>query len=416
MAVFIPAGVPGDRLLVSGRAQGRLARARILQVLRPSPHRVVSDCDLHPACGGCPWIEVDDGESLRAKERILRDALERVGKLDLSAVEVRGGVRAPSRVRYRHRARLHAERQDGRFVLGFLPGKGRGVVHVRACGVLEPPLDRCLALVHGALSGAGEVPRAVTLSCEPEEAGGKVGVHVEVGGRPEAQAWRPVVQRLVARGVGAVEVEGRHGTVVATEDLVLRGAVAPGVDGGPFGHDASSFTQGNRAQNVALVRLVVEGLRLEGTERVLELYSGCGNFTLALASRCGRVVAMESSPRSTRHARANAERAGLGDRVVALSADADGVAATQAAVDNRVDMVLLDPPRTGAPGLARVCAQARPSRVVYVSCNPATLARDLAHVVAQGYALRSVQAVDLFPRTWHVEAVAVLERGGRRGR
>ncbi|MEW5853918.1 MAG: TRAM domain-containing protein [Myxococcota bacterium] len=410
LAVFVPGGVPGDLLKVTAHSQGRFARGRLLQVLEPSPQRVASDCALHPACGGCPWIEVGSQAQLQAKEQILRDALTRIGKLSLDDVDFRPAVPSPRQVRYRHRARLHVERHgDGR-VLGFLPAKGRGVIPVHACQVLEAPLERALTSVSAALRTVPQEPSEVTLSCEPEELGGRVGVCIELRGRGDARVWRPVVERLQRAGVHAVEVVANGKTIARSNDLRLRYAVAPDVPGGPYFHDAACFTQGNREQNKNMIRLVLEALQLTGKESVLELHSGCGNFSLPVARAAGRTVALESYPRSVSHARENAQRARLGDKLRLHVADADRLKNLLSAVEGPVDRLLLDPPRGGAPVLPEAVKALRPARVVYVSCNPATLARDLAGAVGHGYHLESVQVLDLFPRTWHVETVAVLRR------
>ncbi|MBI5495230.1 MAG: class I SAM-dependent RNA methyltransferase [Deltaproteobacteria bacterium] len=409
LAVFVPGGVPGDRVRVALALQGRFARGRILDVLQPAPGRRASDCPLHPACGGCPWMAVPYDVQLRAKSDILRDALMRLGHLALEQVRVVPAAAAPSETRYRHRARLHAERHGVGRVLGFLPAKGRGVIPVDRCPVLEEPLERALVPVARALQRAPEGPLDVTLSCEPVESGGRVGILVETEGAPDGHRWRRVADGLWRDHGILVEVMRRGRTLARAGEGNLRYAVAPGAPGGPYEHDASCFTQGNRAQNGTLTRLALDALAPTPAEHVLELHAGCGNFTIPLAQRAGRVTSVESHPRAVEHAGRNLRRGGLATRARAFTADADKLAAVRRVVEGRVDAILLDPPRTGAPGLPAVVEQLKPRRVVYVSCNPATLARDVARVVALGYDLKSAQAVDLFPRTWHVEAVVALE-------
>ena len=418
MAVFVPLTVPGDVVNVVLSPKGRFARGQLLGVVQPSPHRVASDCGLHPACGGCPWMEVPPAMALAAKQQVLSTTLAHVGKLDLSGVDVEAPIAAPSATGYRHRAKLHSERQGLHRVLGFIPARGRGVIPVDRCPVLEAPLERVLAPLARVLGRAPPGPLDVQLSGEPAAHGGKVGAVVEVGRRADPRAYRRLAGALVDAGLGAVEVVAGGRTLTSVGQPALRHAVAPGLAGGPYGHDAACFTQGNRAQNAALVNLVMRGLALDGGQHVLELHAGAGNFTLPVARAAGHVTSVESHPRAVQWARRNVAQAGVQQAVTCHQADADDVRGVLAVAQARraqarrarVDAVLVDPPRTGAPALARVVAALKPQRVVYVSCNPATLARDLAALVAQGWELLRLTAVDLFPRTWHVEAVAVLVR------
>jgi len=312
--------------------------------------------------------------------------------------------------RYRHRARLHTERQGPRKVLGFLPAKGRGVIPVNACMVLEKPVERALQTVARILAQAPDEPFDVTLSGEPEEHGGRVGVFIEVDGRADVHRWRRTVGALLREGIQSVEVVARGRPAASSHSVDLRFAVAPDAAGGPYFHDASVFTQGNRWQNLALQKLVLAGLALDGTETIAELHAGSGNFTIPVAQRARKVVALESHPRAVEYASRNLKQANLQNKVVARVVDCDRIGGVKSAVGGTVDALLLDPPRTGAPALLQIVQVLEPRRIVYVSCNTATLARDLAHVVSAGWKLKHAQPVDLFPRTWHVEAVAVLER------
>lgn len=410
MAVFVPGAVPGDVVEASIQRKGNFARARVLNLLQPSTQRVASDCGLHPACGGCPWLEVRPDAQLLAKHQALLTTLAHVGRLSLDGVDVRAPAGAASQTRYRHRARVHSERQGEGRVVGYLPMRGRGVIPVNACVVLETPLERVLPLFQRVLRRAPPGPLDVQASCEPPEQGGRVGVLLDILGPPDVRLWTRVMHALMEGGIHAVEVQRKGRTVVQSRDLALRHAVAPLVPGGPFEHDASCFTQGNRAQNLTLQKLVLAALAGTGGEHVLELHAGSANFTLPVARTVGRVSAVESHPRAVDWGQRNIRKAGMDHKAVLHVANADHVPSVLKATGGaRVDAILLDPPRTGAPGLAGAVGTLKPRRVVYVSCNPATLARDVAAVAQHGYALRSVQAVDLFPRTWHVEAVAVLE-------
>ncbi len=409
MPVFVAGGVPGDVVRVELQKKDRFARGRLLEILTPAPGRLTPDCRIHPACGGCPWMEVPAAVALEQKGRILLDGLIHVGRLNLDGVDVRAPLAAPLATRYRHRARLHAERQGHSRVLGFLPARGRGVIPVETCPVLEEPLERALKIVARSLERAPEGALDVTLSGEPIEKGGRVGVAIETAGPPDEHRWRRVAMGLHSEHRLAVEVFRKGRTLAYAGENWLRHGVAPGAPGGPYTHDASCFTQGNRAQNLNLIALVKAALG-PSPGHVLELHCGCGNFTLALAPLCKTITAVESHPRAVEHLGRNIQSSGMGAKIRGMAGDADRLGDVRRALaGQKIDALVLDPPRTGAPGLAAVVEQTRPGKIIYVSCNPATLARDVAHLTALGYVLKSVQAVDLFPRTWHVEAVVVLE-------
>ncbi len=354
--VFVPWTAPGDQVLVRLReTRKRFARGEPVEVLRPGPGRRAPACPVAGKCGGCAWQHLTHEAQLAAKRRILRDAVERIAGL---APPGETPIHAGPELAYRSRARILG--QAGR--VGFRRARSHEVCGIRGCPVLVPELDAVL----------GELAK------EP----------------PEAE-----VEWLVARGDGGeVSVRARGPGARAAPIVLELGAdrlrVGPGV-----------FFQANAALRLRLAAAVAAACG--GGERALELYAGAGFFTLALARAFAHVTAIESDARAVRDLEHNLTGAAVPARVGVRPLAVEAYLADPR--DPRPDLVLLDPPRTGLPkGGAEALAALGADRIVYVSCDPATLARDLRVLVARGYRLEGLEAFDLFPQTPHVEAVALL--------
>lgn len=358
--VFVPFTAPGDRVRVRvTRARSRFARARVETLLAPGPRRVEPQCEAFGVCGGCRWQHLDYSLQVEAKARILSDALERLGGLEIpTSVSI-----TPSPAAYGYRIRSRLQVRGGR--VGYRRARSHALCAVTRCPVLAPPLDAKLA---------------------------------EIAARPPRQdgEWE------LALGSGRVRASdltkrgqpGRSTWLAAAGERV---GVSPGV-----------FTQGNGLLLEPLAGAVLEAA---GTgDLALEVFAGAGFFTLALARRFGGVVAIESDPTAAADLRSNLRDAGI-DRVQVRCARLEAEIAAAGLRGLRPDAVVLDPPRSGLPpGAAEFLAGLGAPRVVYLSCDPATLARDLAAWVGSGYRLERIEGFDLFPQTPHLEVLAVLER------
>jgi 23S rRNA (uracil1939-C5)-methyltransferase len=368
---FVEAAAPGDRVeLALTESRARWVRGRIVRLLEPGPDRVEPRCAVFGTCGGCTWQHLDDEAQARAKTSILGDALERIGHLRVPRPIAFHA--SPSGYGTRLRARLHVE--GGR--AGFRRRRSHALCEVRACPVLEPELEARLARL-------SDDARA---------------------GRVEDGEWE-----LVAGDTGAVARRCPGDDLGAGAGA----AVELSVEGRPLRISPGVFAQANRPlldPLAAAVRRAVLGPAGREAGLLLELYAGAGFFTVGCAPHFLAAVAVESGHAAVSDLRFNLARASL-DHVEVREGDCESELARWPATAPRPDVVLLDPPRAGlgragAAELARVGA----ARVVYLSCDPATLARDLAVLCEAGYALRSVEGFDLFPQTPHVEALAVLER------
>jgi 23S rRNA (uracil1939-C5)-methyltransferase len=364
-ATFVPFAAPGDRLRVRiTEARRRFLRASVLEIIAPGPARVEPVCPVFGCCGGCYWQHLRYPAQLEAKQGILRDALTRIGKLASvpERIEMRG---SPAAYGYRSRARVLVE-EGG---VGFRRRRSRALCATARCPVLVPALDATLS----------ELQRNLQLT------------------RGEWGEWE-----LAAGDAGEVSLLAPDGGTRGGKRTHIRLA------GDVLAISAGVFTQANVALRTVLADAVLEAAG-EG-ELALELFAGAGFLTLGLARRFRRVIAVESDPRAVRDLRDNLRAARI-DSVEVRGLPVEDALTDPALRQLRPDVVVLDPPRTGLPrGAASSLAAAR---VVYLSCDPATLSRDLASLEDRGLCLARVTGFDLFPQTPHVEALAVVAAANR---
>lgn len=363
--VFVPFTAPGDRVRVAiGARRARWMRGEVVELLEPGPGRSDPLCAVFGVCGGCDWQHLAYPAQVEAKRAILRDAIERLARLP---VPRRFAFHAsPQPYGYRSRARVAAER--GR--VGFRRRRSHAVCATSRCPVLVPALDGPLA----------------SLAARPPAPNGEWELTAGSGGE------HCVAPLPVRDSASWVEIE------VLGERLRV---------------SAGSFVQANEALREPLARCVVEAA---GSGALcLELFSGAGLFTLPLARSFARVVAVESQPRAVADLEDNLSSSAV-PHVEIVAQTVEDAFASGALAALRPDAVVLDPPRSGLEEPARgELARLGAPRVVYVSCDPATLARDVAVLADRGYELESLDGFDLFPQTAHVEAVAVLRRAAGEG-
>jgi 23S rRNA (uracil1939-C5)-methyltransferase len=362
--VFVPFTAPGDLVRVKVHDERRrFARAQVQTLIEPSPSRTDPVCSVFGTCGGCAWQHIAYPAQLEAKRKILSDALSRIAGLDGIAPE--RVVPSPAEYGYRGRTRL---RVQGRRI-GYRRRRSHALCPVTRCPVLVPELDRHLVAL-------AEDPPQRDGSFELAAAGGATRMAPLPGGEGE-----PLWHALSA---------GRM-------------RVSPGV-----------FFQSNALLMESLCTAVVDAA---GTgKRAIELFAGAGLFTLGLARRFDSLVAVESSPAAVADLEHNLGEAGIRNvKVICERLDRTLDGSAMGGVDP--DVIVLDPPRSGLEeGGAEAVAALGAGRIVYLSCEPATLARDLALMVRCGYEPEPLRAFDLFPQTPHVEALAVLERDPYRRR
>lgn len=381
--VFVPYTAPGD--LVRARMveeKSRFARAALEEVLEPSPHRVDPLCPYFGDCGGCQWQHVDYATQIRYKARIVAEQLEHVGRLP--GVDVRETVGMAEPWGYRNSARLTVG-PDG--ALGFQRFESHEVVAIEDCLILHPLLRDLLRTLDV------EFPELRALTLRAGTRTGERMIVLETAGDepPEMEVDIPVSCALALEDGSAATLIGE--TAIHEEVGGRRYRISP-----------TSFFQVNTEGAERLVAIVTEALEPQAGERLLDLYCGVGLFGLALAGRVGEVVGVESAPSAVQDAVVNAE--GL-DNVTLVEGPAEEALDV---LEGAFDLAVVDPPRGGIhPTALRALVEKHPRRIAYVSCEPTTLARDCAELVRADYRLRWVQPVDMFPQTYHIEAVALLE-------
>ena len=431
--VFVPGGVPGDRVRVRlEQARARFARGTIESVEEASPHRTAAPCPYFGRCGGCRLQHVTYAAQLDFKTKQVADVLERLG--NLSGFELRPILGAPETYGYRNKMEFTVTRRRD----AESPADGKVVVGLHEAARYDSVLDveRCLLQSDGMNAALDEARRFFverSLSVYDQDSGDgllrflmlregrrteEIMANVVTAG-PAVSELAPLGERLRARvprtSSVVMNVNPKKASVaVGVEEHLLAGRdhVREQIDGLTFQVSANSFFQTNTAQGERLFRLVLEFAELEGGETVFDLYAGTGAISLLLARRCRRVYGIELAQAAVDDAERNATLNAIANctflagevRFVLPSLIAQGVAA---------EVVVADPPRAGFhPKALHALLRLGPVRIVYVSCNPATLARDLGELVRGGYRLRWVQPVDMFPHTPHIEAVARLDKTG----
>lgn len=399
--VFVPGALPGERVeaVVRKRQRGFL-RAELREVVAPSASRRALDCEheQHGGCGGCGFRHVADADAFALKAGAAQQALERISKRPWPAPVLHPAPLDGAR----RRVRYHLDGPR----LGLYRRGSHEIVEVPRCLAASPAVTAAAACISRALADAAfRGPAPDSLLVEDTAAGVFAAWH----GRCPASVERAFAE-LVAGGALAGAVLGAGGPApryVGAEwiDEVL--PAGSGAAGLILRRRPGTFSQANAAANAALRELVARAVRTSGARRVLDLYAGSGNLTLALAPHAEHVAAAELEGEAVAGLRAGIALNAL-SHVEAVAADLrDGIPTVLS--ERFWDAVVLDPPRTGARSLmASLAAQAAPT-LVYVSCAPACLARDVA-ALGEDYAVDALHAVDMFPRTPHLELVAVLRR------
>lgn len=402
-AVFVSMTMPGD--LISCRvvtSRRRFIEAELLEVVEPSALRCQPPCPYFGACGGCQWQHIPYPEQLRWKEKIFADLMVR--NRITSSSQLKPITPSPLQWGYRNRVQLKCQLTGEGLALGFYRQGSHQVIDVEECRLVAPPIQKLLHVLRR------ELPEAPELTCVSQidvacgdDGGLRIILHVLPQGTGSLRPWLRCFAEnhqlgacLKSTDKSAIElVYGAGDLIVKVDQPELALTSGPG-----------GFVQVNSQQNRNMVASMLELLALSGQENILDLFCGMGNFSLPLAQRAGRVQGVEDYAPAITSARTNAARNKI-QNVDFYSADASQIM-QRLFQKNPVDLVVLDPPRTGNYKAACQLLESRPQRILYISCDPATLVRDLAPLVAGGYEVISGQVFDLFPQTWHLESMTLL--------
>jgi 23S rRNA (uracil1939-C5)-methyltransferase len=409
-AVFVRGGCPGDVVEAHTVSDhGRYVKAAVTEVLEPSPDRVRPPCPYFGECGGCQWQHVAYRVQTSAKRACVADALRRIGHL--GEISVDETVLGPSPYGYRNKVVLTASEGSDGIRLGFLSLGGGALVPIDSCLLLPTALQKAPKALTGILrylsrNDSSPISRVAVRSAS-NLTDVEIDLWTEPGPFPRALAAKMLSGQLHAGTVTRVLTKRKGRALVAgkVEVLAGRGAWRERLGDHDFLVSAPSFFQVNTHGAERLIDCVVAAADVRSSDRVLDLYAGAGTFTLPLAELAGEVVAVEAEGSAVRDLRRNLEV----NRLDAVVAPGDAAMALQGL--GRFAVAIVDPPRTGMrPAALRALLDAGPRTIVYVSCDPATLARDASSLAEAGYRLTTVTPVDLFPQTYHVETVATFSR------
>jgi 23S rRNA (uracil1939-C5)-methyltransferase len=409
-AIFIEGALPGERVSYSSfRRKPTFENARADAILKASSQRVTPQCPHFGVCGGCSMQHLEPVAQAAAKQRVLEDAFWHISRL--RPENIMPPIVGPS-WGYRRRARLTVRKVEkkGGVLVGFHEKRSSYVAVMDSCAVLPPAISDLLPRLRelvGTLSIPDRLPQ----------------IEVAVGDTPPALVFR-ILEALTPDDEDKLRAfADRHSVHIYLQTggpdtaTIFHPAAAPQPAyrlpdfDVTLGFRPTDFTQVNHDVNRVLVRRALALLDVRPGENVADMFCGLGNFTLPLARQGGHVVGVEGSAPLIARARENAVLNGLAERIEYHVANLFEVTPEQLAGWGRFDKMLIDPPREGAVELVKALGDDAPSRIVYVSCNPATLARDAGILVNEkGYRLVAAGIANMFPHTSHVESIALFER------
>jgi 23S rRNA (uracil1939-C5)-methyltransferase len=405
--VFVAGALPTERVLIRTRKRRRrYQEADLIEIVEPAAGRVVPVCPYFGTCGGCALQHLDYGAQIEFKEAVVAEALARIGGLEPPAFEP---AITGEQWHYRRRARLGIKYVEGkgRVLVGFRERAASLLTDMQTCRNLVPPMDRLPEVLAGILLESklrDRIPQAEVAM--GDEAGAVVLRVLDPPTPDEVDRFAILGEQL---DVDVYLQTGGPDTIAPIRTPVRELAYTLEPDGIRIRFEPGDFIQINAGINQAMVAAAIESAGLTESDRVLDLYCGLGNFSLPVARRVAEVTGVDGAAPLVARAMANANDNGIGNAkfLAANLEHSDWPFFHQA-----FDIVFLDPARAGAEAAVAAMKAIRPRRIVYVSCHPGTLARDAGELVRRhGYGLSSVRALDMFPNTHHVEAIAVFDRG-----
>ena len=422
LAVFVAGAIRGERVKIKIAHLGHTAAyGDIVEILQPSPERIRPQCRYCADCGGCVFWHMTYEEELRAKAQRVADALTRIGGLDMPQVKITG---AQAVTGYRNKAQYPVGVVGGKAQAGFFRQRTHQVVPVKQCLIQGQEADQARQTVvdwmqeHGVSVYDEKSQKGLVrhIYVRTARATGQVLVCLVVNGDgipKETQLVNNLLTNVENLHTVCLSIHKKPGNAVLGDKFVTLygpGYIEDVLCGLRFRLSPRSFYQVNRDQAERLYETAMEKAQLTGTETVLDLYCGTGTITLALSRHAKQVIGVEIIPAAIVDAKENALRNGVKNAEF-FCADAAQAAKKFAEEGTKPDVIVVDPPRKGLDQqVIDAMVQMAPARIVYVSCDPATLARDLKRLEEQGYQTMEAEALDMFPRCHHVETVVLLSR------
>lgn len=420
-AVFIPNAVAGETCRVRIELVRKTwAAGKIVEILEKSPHRVNRECPVAKLCGGCDFWHIDYEEETRLKAERVRSCLNRLGGEDLEVLPI---LAAPTCRGYRNKAQYPVAEKRGNAYAGFFKAGTHEVVENERCLILPEETDKVKAVVMDyvnqyRISVYDEVAHKGLLRHIYVRRGavsGQILVCLVINGRsmPKVHELTCRLKKIPGFTTLVLSVNTRKGNAVLGDEFITihgPGYIEDTLCGLNFRLSPRSFYQVNHHQAQRLYEAAITQAEITKEDTVLDLYCGVGTITLAMASAAGKVIGVEVIPQAVEDARSNAARNGI-ENAEFFCGDAGAAALELEKQGIKADVVIVDPPRKGLNAdTIEALARFAPRRIVYVSCDPATLGRDTALIKERGYTVKNAMAADLFPRTVHVESIVTFIR------
>ncbi|MDZ5473551.1 23S rRNA (uracil(1939)-C(5))-methyltransferase RlmD [Bacillus sp. 31A1R] len=420
--VFVPGALPGEEVVVEAtKVHPKFAEARIKNIRRKSEHRVQPPCPVYEECGGCQLQHLHYDQQLKEKRDIVIQSLERHTKLAVDKLDIRETIGMEDPWNYRNKSQFQVGQQDGKVLAGLYGLNSHRLIDIEQCVVQHPLTNKATETVKRILQDLkipiyNEKTRKGLVRTIVARAGVQTGELqiVLITSKKELPKKEEIIARIKKHlpEVKSIvqNINGQKTSLIFGEETVkLEGKefIQETLGDLEFELSARTFFQLNPEQTVKLYNEVKEAAALTGKEKVVDAYCGVGTIGLWLAEKAGEIRGMDVIPESIEDAKKNAERHGI-KHAKYVTGKAEEVLPKWAKEGWKPDVIIVDPPRTGLDQqLLKTILKVKPKKVVYVSCNPSTLAKDIS-VLAGSYKVGYMQPVDMFPQTSHVECVAEL--------
>ncbi|HSG32853.1 MAG TPA: class I SAM-dependent RNA methyltransferase [Thermodesulfobacteriota bacterium] len=394
--VFVTGGVPGEEVKVQITEEKKsYSIAEISAIIEPSEYRVEPVCEYFGKCGGCQWQHIDYGYQIKSKEAILKESLEKIA--GITDLQIEPIVASPNQYKYRVRATIHVDTVKGKHVIGFKEEKSHVLVPIDHCEICSPVISQLVKKISKFLVkyqsktlpidmiyilDSQSIP---ALSLSPK----KDSSHDEV-----IKLYYYLKERI--QGVN-ISVDNSDENTANLEVSRLE-----------FITSASVFAQANPQINELLIKTLIDWADLNKDHNVLDLYCGYGNFSLHLAKKAKFVLSIDNNKKAIKYAIKNAKKNHI--RNCHFEDWNVGKYLQRHKPTEKQELIVLDPPRNGAKEIIKSIIEISPNKILYVSCNPTTLARDLKELTSAGYKLRKVQPFDMFAQTFHIESLSLLQK------
>ena len=421
--VFVPLALPGEKVRAHViKTTSGYGVAKLTEVIEPSKDRIRQDCPAYPRCGGCSMRHMSYEAQLAAKTRQVRDAFIRLGRFDEGEIDVQPCIGMENPDRYRNKGSFpYGYDEDHRIVSGFFSPRSHRIVPISDCKIQSESIIAAVRAVTDWAREYGITPYDEQKRCGllrhcmvRESSSGVIVLVVTAGRLPHATELVDILRANIPNLIGVVHNLNKADTniILGNSFTTLWGSekLPVTICGNSFKVSMPSFLQVNSVQTEVLYRCALELLDLSGGERVADVYCGIGTITLMLAEHAKEVIGIECVPEAISDANRSAAENGIANAKF-ICGNAEDVLPRLVFGGTKLDCAVIDPPRKGCDeAVLKALAQSGVSRIVYISCNPATLARDCRMLADIGYRVEKIQPVDMFPWTYHVETVVLLSR------